>query len=340
MARPKQFLSFSGERTLLQETLDRIEAQAPRERIWVITGSAHRDQAMAQLPELEPGRIVGEPQGRDTAACIALGAALIAKSDPEAVMIVMPADHVIEPAQEFRRAVHAAEQLAEDNPRALITFGIPPTYPATGYGYIQRGESVGQRQGIPAFRVKQFKEKPSFAAAEQYIASGAYYWNSGIFVWKVGAILDELKLRKPQLISCIQRIADAWGTPRQDQVFRAEYANAEKISIDFAVMEHAREVLVVQAPYHWDDVGSWLALERRSPQDAHGNTVQALHVGVATSKCVIVSDAGHLIATAGVSDLIIIQDGNATLVASRAAEGNVKDIVEILKKRPDLEKFL
>jgi mannose-1-phosphate guanylyltransferase len=339
-ARPKQFLSFSGERTLLQGTLDRIEAQVPRERTWVITGAAHRAQAVTQLPELDSDRIVGEPEGRDTAACIGLGAALIAKHDPNGVMIVMPADHAIEPAQEFRRAVHAAEQLAEGNPQALITFGIPPTYPATGYGYIHRGEPFAQRQGIPAYRVKQFKEKPKFPEAEKYVQSGEYYWNSGIFVWKVSTILDELTRNKPRLTEGIQRIADAWGTPRQEEIFRSEYAKAEKISIDFAVMEKAREVLVVQAPYQWDDVGSWLALERRNPQDKDGNTIQALHVGVKTSKCVIVADKDHLIATAGVSDLIIIQDGNATLIASRQDEGTVKDIVEILKKKPELKEYL
>ena len=220
-SRPKQFLTFSGDRSLLQATLDRIEAQAPRERTWVITGASHRDEAISQLPELMENHIVGEPTGRDTAACIALGAALIARDDPNAVMIAMPADHAIEPVQEFRRAVHAAEQLAEEHPAALITFGIPPSYPATGYGYIHRGQPAAQRQGTAAYSVKQFKEKPPFDVAERYVASGEYYWNSGIFVWKVSAILDELKRQKPQLLEGISRIADAWGTPAQDEVFRA-----------------------------------------------------------------------------------------------------------------------
>lgn len=339
-ARPKQFLTFSGERTLLQGTLDRVEAQIPRERTWVITGGAHRDEAVKQLPELTATKIIGEPQGRDTAACIGLGAALIAKEDPKAVMIVMPADHVIEPAQEFRRAVHAAEQVAEAHPQALITFGIPPTYPATGYGYIHRGEEAVQRQGVTAYKVKEFKEKPKFEMAERYVASGEYYWNSGIFVWKVSAILDELKTHKPKLWSVVRRIADSWNTPQQEEIFKNEYQAIEKISIDFAVMEKAREVLVLQAPYQWDDVGSWLALERRNPQDADGNTVQANHLGIRTSKCVIVSEPGHLVATIGVSDLLIIQDGNATLIANRSEEGAVKDIVEALKKKPEGKNYL
>jgi mannose-1-phosphate guanylyltransferase len=337
--RPKQFLSFSGDRTLLQATLDRIEAQVPLERCWVITSAAHRDEALQQLPDVPAVQVVGEPMGRDTAACIALGAALISRSDPEATIIVMPADHAIEPAQEFRRAVHAAAQLADEFPNALITFGIRPTSPATGYGYIHRGEFVAQRQGVNAYRVQAFREKPSKDVAEKYLTSGEYAWNSGIFVWKARTILGELERLKPDIHAMAQRVAAAWDTLARDAVFRDEYAKAEKISIDFAVMEKAREVLVVDAPYHWDDVGSWLALERRNPQDAQGNTIQALHVGINTSGCVIAADPGHLIATIGVSNLLIIQDGDATLIADRRDEGVVKDIVAKLRA-PALEKYL
>jgi mannose-1-phosphate guanylyltransferase len=338
-ARPKQFLTFSGERTLLQGTLDRIEAQVPAERTWVITSAAHRDEALQQLPDVPANQVVGEPTGRDTAACIGLGAALIVRGDPDATMAVMPADHVIEPEQEFRRALHAAEQLADEFPEALITFGIRPTSPATGYGYIHRGAVVAQRQGVSAFEVRGFREKPSRDVAEKYVASGEYDWNSGIFVWKARTILGELERLKPGIHESVRRIADAWDTARRHQVFRDEYARVEKISVDFAVMEKAARVLVAQAPYQWDDVGSWLALERRNPQDAQGNTVQAQHVGINTSGCVIVADAGHLIATIGVSNLLIIQDGDATLIADRRDEGTVKEIVARLKAG-GLEKYL
>ena len=339
-ARPKQFLTFSGDRTLLQATLDRIEAQVPHERCWVITSAAHRDEALQQLPNVPADHIIGEPIGRDTAACIGLGAALIAREDPEATIIVMPADHVIEPVQEFRRAVHAASQLADEFPDALVTFGIRPTSPATGYGYIHRGEFVVQRQGINSCKVQSFREKPSKETAEKYVASGDYEWNSGIFVWRAHTILDELARLKPEIHAGVSRIAESWGTPTRDASFDMEYLKVEKISIDFAVMEKAKKVLVVQAPFQWDDVGSWLALERRNPQDANGNTVQALHVGINTSGCVIVSDPGRVVATIGVSNLLIIQDGDATLVADRRDEAAVKEVVERLKKTPGLEKYL
>ncbi|MDB5311895.1 MAG: mannose-phosphate guanylyltransferase [Gemmataceae bacterium] len=334
--RPKQFLSFAGDRTLLQETVDRIAAQVPPDRTWVLTADQYRDATAEQLPELPPGHVVGEPARRDTAPCIGLGAALIAREDPDATIVVMPADHVIEPAQEFRRAVHAAEQFATDFPTSLLTFGIRPTYPSDGYGYIRFGEQMATRQGIPLSRVTEFKEKPDPDTAERYVASGEYYWNSGIFVWKPGAVLGELERRKPALHATVMRIAEAWGTPRGPDLFRSEYEKAEKISIDYAVMQEAGKagkVLVMHAPYQWDDVGSWLALERRNPQDKDRNTVQALHCGVKTSGCVIVSDSDHLIGTIGVNDLIIIQNGNSTLVATREKEAEVKKLVDEIKAK-------
>jgi mannose-1-phosphate guanylyltransferase len=331
-ARPKQFLAFSGDRTLLQGTVDRVAAQVPPERRWVLTSERHRAEAAEQLKGLVPeAQIVGEPFGRDTAACVGLGAALVARVDPDATVMVMPADHLIEPEQEFRRAAHAAEQFATDFPDKLLTFGIRPTFPSTGYGYIRRGEHAGTRQQVPLSRVLEFKEKPEPAVAEQFLVSGEYFWNSGIFVWKPAAILGELAARKPELHAAVGRIAAAWGTASGVDVFRNEYEKAEKISIDFAVMQDAAragKVLVVHAPYQWDDVGSWLALERHNPQDADGNTVQGLHAGVNTRNCVVVSDPGHLIGTLGVSDLVIIQSGNATLVTTRNGEADVKKLVD------------
>lgn len=337
--RPKQFLALTGERTLLQQALDRIEASVPPQNSWVITSAAHQTEVGKQLPSLLADHIVGEPCGRDTAACIGLGAALIARQDPDAVMLVMPADHVIEPVQEFRRAAHVAEQMALEHPSALVTFGIVPTYPSTGYGYIHRGPEVTYRQNIGVFKVRQFKEKPKDQLAEQYFASGEYFWNSGIFVWKASTILTALKENQPKLLAAVQRIAEAWQTPQRLSVFQKEYESLEKISIDYAVMEHAKEVLVVQAPYRWDDVGSWLALERMHPQDGDNNTVLATHCGLKTKGCVIVADSDHLIATVGVNNLLIIQDGNATLVADRRDEGTVKDIVTLLQKK-GMEKYL
>jgi mannose-1-phosphate guanylyltransferase len=332
--RPKQFLTFSGDRTLLQGTVDRVAAQVPPERTWIVTGEAYVVETRAQLPDVPRENIIGEPEGRDTAPCVGLGAAIIGKVDPDATIAVMPADHAIEPVQEFRRALHAAEQFAHDFPDKLITFGIRPTFPSTGYGYIKRGDSAGTRQGVNAAHVIEFKEKPPPDVAEQYVAGGNYDWNSGIFVWKPRTILSELHARKPDIHNTVLHIASAWGTPKWAEVFRSSYKSAEKISIDFAVMQEAAKagkVLVLNAPYSWDDVGSWLALERGNPQDADGNTVQALHCGLKTTNCVIVGDPDRMIGTYGVSNLLIVQDGNAILVADRKFEDKVKEIVDKLK---------
>jgi mannose-1-phosphate guanylyltransferase len=337
--RPKQFLALTGERTLIQLALDRLEAQVPPQRCWVITAGMHREEVLRQLPALAADRVVGEPCGRDTAPCVGLGAALIAREDPSAVMLVTPADHVIEPIQQFQHAVHVAEQLAEEHSGALITFGIPPAYPATGYGYIHRGPEVAQRQGIGVFRVQAFREKPDADLAERFLASGEYFWNSGIFVWKAATILGQLRRHRPDIHAAVQRIAEAWKTPQRDEILQREYEAMERISIDYAVMEHAPERLVVQAPYRWDDVGSWLALERMHAQDADGNTVLATYCGLHTHDCVIVAEPGTLVATVGVDNLLIVQDGNAILVADRREEATVKQVVESLKKK-GLEKYL
>jgi mannose-1-phosphate guanylyltransferase len=337
--RPKQFLTLTGDRSLLQQTFDRVEGLVPPERFWVVTGASYQNETARQLPALASDHIVGEPMGRDTAAAIGLGAALIARQDPAAVMMVMPADHLIEPVQEFHRATHVAEQIAQEHPTALITFGIVPTFPATGYGYIHRGPEIARRQGIGVYQVQAFKEKPNYDTAERLVASGEYYWNSGIFVWKVETILERLKVGQPKLFAAVTRIADAWFTPGREAVFRQEYERLDRVSIDFAVMEKAPHVLVVETPYQWDDVGSWLALERMHPQDAEGNTVLATHCGLKTKSCVIVADPGHLVATIGIENLLIIQDGNATLIADRRDEGAVKQVVEILQRR-ELEHHL
>lgn len=341
--RPKQFLTLSGDRSLLQQAFDRAEALAPPERTWVVTAEAYREETQQQL-RLSPDRIVGEPVGRDTAAAIGLGAALIARHDPDAVMLVTPADHVIEPNQEFRRAVQVAEQVTQDQPDALVTFGIVPTFASTGYGYIQRGTSLGQRLGLSVSRVQKFKEKPDADLAEQYVSSGQYFWNSGIFVWRAATVLATLRARMPALHAALTRVADAWSTPKRDAVLRAEYPTMEKTSIDYAVMEHAGmddqgTGVVVQAPFRWDDVGSWLALERLNPQDADHNTILGNHAGIRTHDCVIVSDSGKLIATIGVDNLLIVQDGDAILVADRRDESTVKALVDLLRSK-GLEKYL
>jgi mannose-1-phosphate guanylyltransferase len=192
---------------------------------------------------------------------------------------------------------------------------------------------------VTVYRVQAFREKPNAELAEKFVASGQYFWNSGIFIWKAGTILAALHEFQPKLHAAVERIAAAWPTPERDAVLRREYEALDRLSIDYAVMEKAREVLVIQAPFRWDDVGSWLALERMHPQDTDHNTVLARHCGLKTRQCIIAGDPDHLIATVGIENLLIVQDGDVTLVADRRDEGSVKQLVELLKKK-GLEKYL
>ena len=337
--RPKQFLAMSGERTLIQLAQDRLEGLVDPRQTWVITAEAYRAETGQQLKGIPADQIIGEPVGRNTAPCIGLGAALIARQDPDAVMLVSPADHVIEPQPEFRRTVLAAQRMTQAHPDALITFGIQPTFAATGYGYIQRGPLLESDDGISIFRVQRFEEKPPPEKAERFFASGEYYWNSGIFVWKAATLLSALTTHCPELMAALERIAAAWESPERSTVLNQEYQAIKGDSIDYAVMEKVAKVLVVQAPYRWDDVGSWLALERMNPQDADGNTVLAQHVGVNTTNCLVVGDEGKFIATVGVANLIIIQDGDVTFVADRREEETIRQLVSLLKQKR-LEKYL
>ena len=333
-ARPKQFLAFAGERSLLQSTLDRVAPVVPPERTWVVTGAAYVDETAEQLPELPRGHIVGEPCRRDTAPCVGLGAALIANTDPDATIVVLPADHIIEPEREFQRALHAAEKFADEHPECLFTFGIRPTFASTGYGYIHRGAAVGERNGVPLFAVAEFKEKPNAEVAARFVQSGDYDWNSGIFVWKAKTILNQLKANRADIADACVRIASAWKTPLGAEVFAREFQAMNGTSIDFAVMQEAGRaglVRVLRAPFQWDDVGSWLALERHNPQDAAGNTVQGQSLLIDSSGCVVSAEAGHLIAAIGVTDLVIIQAGNATLVVRKQDESRVGEIVKRLQ---------
>jgi mannose-1-phosphate guanylyltransferase len=277
-------------------------------------------------------QIVGEPMGRDTAPCIGLAAALIARNSPQAVMIAAPADHLIEPIAAFRRAMQAAVVLAQEFPTALVTLGITPTWPATGYGYIRRGPNLGERLGVPAFRVAEFREKPDRATAEQYCASGEFFWNSGIFVWRVQALLRELERQQPRIYNAVCRIADAWDSAQREEVLRREYATLPKISIDYAVMEGCQSALVLAAPFRWDDLGSWSALERLHPQDAHNNTVLASHVGLDTQGCIIMGEGGQLVATLGVHDLLIVATSDAILVAHKQRENDIRQLVQLLEQ--------
>jgi mannose-1-phosphate guanylyltransferase len=329
--RPKQSLRLFGDGTMLQQTVERIAPLVPVARILIITGADQAEGVREQLPDLPAANVVAEPCPRDTAACVGLAAKLVARSDPEGTMIVMPADHVIEPGALFRKTARAAVAVIDADPTAFVTFGIKPTRPETGYGYIERGESLGAIDGIALNRVVQFREKPNRATAEQFLAEGRFAWNSGIFVWRARTILDALAEHRPALAAALDRVGAALGSADEAATIAREYPLMERVPIDKAVMEQARNVRVLEVLYDWNDVGDWRALTALVPPDPHGNTIQGNVLACDTRGSIIVADDG-LIATLGVDDLVIVQSGGATLVARKQQLDQLKSVVEGLDR--------
>ncbi len=329
-ARPKQLLNFGSEQTLIQETAGRVDPWVAPSRLWVVTNQVLAVETSEQLPQVEANQILIEPCGRNTAPCIGLAAVHLLHKDPDAVMLVMPADHAIRPPDQFRASVECAVALVEREPHALVLFGVTPNSPATGYGYIERGNVVPNESS--AFRVKSFREKPDRQTAGQYLTSGGFYWNCGIFIWRAQTILDALQEFEPDMHARLLTVDKAIGASNYTQVLNREFPLMKAISIDFAVLEQASSVNVVEASFEWDDVGSWLALTRLLGADAHGNTIDALHCEVDTRGCIIRGSKGHLIATAGLENCIVVQTPDATLVARKDDENALRRIVERLKE--------
>lgn len=335
-ARPKQLLRLAGKRSMIQATVDRLSDVVPADRVLIVTGAALVEEIAAQLPQLPASAILGEPCKRDTAPCIGLAALVVSRDDPEATMAVLPADHVISPAAAFQQAIAQAAQLVERFPGRIVTLGITPTYPAESFGYIERGAPLAETDAggaIPTFKVVRFREKPDARTAQKYLDSGSFYWNSGIFIWKAKTILDALAERQPKMLAHLQRIAEAHGEPDFDEVFQREFTAIEGISIDYAVMEHATDVVVLDAPFDWDDVGSWQALARLLGTDADGNTIDAKHIGLETRGTIVHSSDEHLIATVGLEDCIIVHTPDATLVANKHQEESIRELVKLIKDR-------
>jgi len=331
---PKQLLPLAGKKTLLEDTVDRLEGLVPPERLMIVTSERLLPAVRSQLPALPASGLVGEPCKRDTAPCVGLAALLVLQQDPEATMAVMPSDHVIHPAERFREAILQAAALVEESPGRLVTFGIRPTYPAEGFGYIQQAEKLARPHGTATVtRVAQFREKPPASVAKEYLAAGNYLWNAGIFVWKAATIIEALAAHQPECLARLETIAAAWNTPQRNAVFAREFAAIKGISIDYAVLEHAADVVVVEAPFGWDDLGGWSAVARQLGGNAEGNTIVGRHLGIDSVRTIVHGSDDHLVVTMGLEDMLVVHTSDATLVANRAHEEAVRRVVAELEKR-------
>jgi mannose-1-phosphate guanylyltransferase len=328
--RPKQLLALVGSRSLIEDTVDRLQGLVPPERTLVVTAARLEAAVKGQLPELPASQIIGEPCKRDTAPCIGLAALMVSRDDPDATLVVMPSDHAISPAEEFRRAVLKAARLVEEAQDRIVTFGIRPTYPAESFGYIERGAPLGEPG---TFAVARFREKPPLAVAQEYLAAGNFYWNSGIFLWKARTILAALERHEPEMYVHLRAIAAAAGSNNFAAAFAREFAVIRGKSIDYAVMEKAKNVVMIEAPFTWDDVGSWHAIARLRETDAAGNTICGKHLGLNTERTIVRTGDDHLVVTLGMKDCIVVHTPDATLVANRGDEESIRQIVKLLEER-------
>jgi mannose-1-phosphate guanylyltransferase len=284
------------------------------------------------LPDVPAEQVIGEPEGRDTAACVGLAGRLIARLDPQAVGIAMPSDHVIEPAADYRRHLAAAEQALAAHPGALLVFGITPDRPATGYGWLRQGAAVGSHDGCPVHRLQAFIEKPDRARAEALLAEGGHAWNAGLFAFRPDTLAAAYAAHLPEFGPHLDALAEAWRTPRFPAALAEHYPRLRKVSIDFGVMEKLSGTLLMPLPLQWDDVGAWDALARLLPADADGNVAEGEAV-LLDSRGLIVSAGEGLVAARGVADLIIVHTGDATLVCRRDDAEGVKRLVEVVRER-------
>lgn len=338
-AAPKHLHAIVGERTMIQQTVDRLDGLVPPERIYVVTAEEQRAQVLEQLPQLDPANVLGEPVGRNTAPAIALAAAALAKRDPGATMMSLHADAAIGHADlgVFRRTLADCCTAAEQT-GGLVTIGIVPTSAATGYGYIHRGAHAGLQCETEIYSVERFVEKPDEATARRYVASGEYYWNSGIFVWTVSAICAAFERHMPSLFAALVEVRDAMNTPQQNKVIARVYESLKAEAIDTGVMERADNVYTAAGTFLWDDVGSWASLANHVEPDACGNVVVGPFEQIGARRCIVLGD-GTLIAAIGVEDLVIVRTGDALLVCARDRVQQVKELVAKLRARKDLEGY-
>jgi mannose-1-phosphate guanylyltransferase len=345
---PKQLLSILGKKSFLQEAVDRVLPLVPARNIFVITNTAQLPQVRKQLPKIPKDNLIAEPMGRDTCAAVTLGAALVGARSTTGVMAVLPADHVIPDEKKFQQVLSDAFDVAARG-QIIVTIGIKPTEPATGYGYIQTGVELPAVEGAKKtkttfFKAERFVEKPDFERALEYVNSGSYRWNAGMFVWSFVTVTNSLEKHQPEMLAACQRWFKVAAQPAKlAKVLAKEYPDVKKISIDYALMEKAQNVIVADGAFEWDDLGAWPALARHLKPDTEGNTAvgEFIHVDAARN---IIFDARTKnrtpIAVVGLRDAILVQTDDAVLLAHKSQAQKIKDLVKKLAADPRLKKLV
>ncbi len=336
-AKPKQFLDIFGSSSLIQNTFARLQPLVDPERVFVVTNADYAEQTRQHLPAVPAENVLGEPIARNTAPCIAYAAAKLHALDPDATMLVLPADHLIADVGRFHEVLSAAV-LAAQTPDSLVTIGIRPTHPETGYGYIQfdaDGDKDGVRDDGPsdsprAHQVLTFAEKPDVATAERFVDAGDFLWNSGMFIWRADSILAAIEKHLPEVHACFAPLEAAFGTDGEAAAVDAAYKKSPKISIDYGVMERADKVLVVPAAFGWNDVGDWRAVHDIAVKDDAGNKAEGNVILQDTARSYARSTDGRLLVLVGMRDTVVVDTGDAILVCNREKAQQVKDVVDYL----------
>lgn len=340
-ALPKQFLNLFGEGTMIQNTAKRIEALIPQERIMVVTNEDYVPIVQEQLPKVPAQNIVGEPVAKNTAPCVAIAAELLFKKDPNAVMVVLPADHHITEPNRFLEILETAVEKAQQGTN-LVTIGINPSRPETGFGYIHADTTKKELlANHPVHPVKAFTEKPDLPKAEEFVESGEYFWNSGMFVWRADTVLSEFEKHLPDMFSELRHCSAEFYTNTHNAAVKDFYHASESISIDYGIMERSESVFVVPGEFGWNDVGSWTAVFDLAEKNNLGNSVQTLNATFAASENnLVVSSSEKMISLVGVDNLAVVETDDAILVCNLNSAQGVKQIVEQLKSIDGFKKFL
>jgi mannose-1-phosphate guanylyltransferase len=336
---PKQLLQITSDKTMLEETIDRISDLIPIKNTFVITGTNIRELLMKNIPSLKEENLIAEPESKNTCLAIGVAAVHIKKQDPEATMVVLSSDHHIKSPKELIRVLKVAMDEANKG-EYLITLGIVPTRPETAYGYIELADLFNTYEEISVYKINQFKEKPDRITAQEYYYDRKHLWNSGIFVWKISTILKVLNKYMPELYQKLEDYSKEIGKKTQEEAAKKLYQEAENISIDCGVLEKADNVLTVKADLEWDDVGSWLALERIKERDRNNNVIWGKAEVLNTYETTIVNDGEGIIGVLGVSDLVIVKTSDIVFVAHKTKAQDVKELIHKFAQNKELEKYL
>ena len=331
VSRSKQFLAIQGKRSLIQSTVDRINTFASGEHLYIVSKRDQQEALESQITDIPKKNFLYEPEGKNTAPCIGLAAMHVHKRNPEAIMVVLPSDHLIGDKRKFKQMVLAGVQVAKEKD-GLITIGIKPDRPATGYGYIQKDKAVETAAKIPAYHVKTFAEKPNEATAKRFLDSGDFLWNSGMFIFRVSTFLKAMEEYLPETYDGLLEVRKAIGKPNYEAVLERVYRQIRSISIDYGIMEKAGNVYLLEGDFGWGDLGSWEQVYLISRKNEEGNVFSGDVVSLNTKNSLVYSDSG-LVALCGVDDLIVVQQEGATLICRRDQSEDVKLLVDKIKKK-------